>query len=524
MPRTDQRRRLQAVTFVDTVGSTRIAAELGDQRWQIILRKELVLLRNLLKEHGGREVDVAGDGLFAVFDEPASAVRFAARAAGAVRKIGLEIRAGIHFGECEFAEGHPSGIVVHTGARTMSVAGPGEVTVTQTVRDLVSGGGLRFEDRGVHELKGVPGTWTIFGLTASDGEPVAGPLGDTEAAERRLEASAPMPVVRRRMLITAVTAAILASSVLTYLLAREPTRSPSLPSGINRLLRLDPASGDVRLLPGLLPHLSGELPGLAVGEGGVWAVDTIVHHIDLTDMTREGVVEDVSSVYQRSTRAVATGFDDLWVAVGPSLYRIDPADDEVVDRRDFPGLSTSIATGMAVGVDAVWVTKTDGTLFRIDPTEGLRVEETIELGGSLSDVTIADDAVWIADEFGDVIRVDPARNRETDRIHVSGTPKALAATTEHLWIVDPAGLVTVIDLRTRSIRKVINVGGRPVDVAVGLDAIWVADEGRDRVMKLTESTLEEEDHYPIGGPAAAIAIDETQGVIWVRTSGGRTKA
>jgi hypothetical protein len=166
------------VVFLDTVGSTRIAAELGDERWQVLLRRELAVLRHLLKERGGREVDAAGDGLFVLFREPAQGVRFAADAALAVRELGLETRAGVHFGETEFAEGHPGGIVVHTGARTMSTGGPGEVIVTQTVRDLVSGGNLRFAEHGVHELKGVPGTWPLFRLVGIDGQSLAPPLAE----------------------------------------------------------------------------------------------------------------------------------------------------------------------------------------------------------------------------------------------------------------------------------------------------------------------------------------------------------
>lgn len=110
---------MRAVVFLDTVGSTQIASELGDERWQTLLRRELKILRRLLKESDGREVDVAGDGLFALFDEPAAAVRFAASAVEAVREIGVEVRAGVHFGEVEISEGHPAGIVVHTGARAM---------------------------------------------------------------------------------------------------------------------------------------------------------------------------------------------------------------------------------------------------------------------------------------------------------------------------------------------------------------------------------------------------------------------
>lgn len=123
-----------------------VASELGDERWQTLLRRELQILRRLLKERGGREVDVAGDGLFALFREPAPAIRFAASACQAVRGIGLEIRAGVHFGEVEFSDGRPGGIVVHTGARAMSVGGAGEVVATQGVRDLLTGGGLVFAD------------------------------------------------------------------------------------------------------------------------------------------------------------------------------------------------------------------------------------------------------------------------------------------------------------------------------------------------------------------------------------------
>jgi class 3 adenylate cyclase len=104
------------VVFVDTVGSTPIATSLGDQRWQELLRRELAILRKLLKARGGEEVDTAGDGLFALFKEPAPAIRFAVAACQAVRTIGLEIRAGVHFGEVEFSDGRPGGIVVHTGA------------------------------------------------------------------------------------------------------------------------------------------------------------------------------------------------------------------------------------------------------------------------------------------------------------------------------------------------------------------------------------------------------------------------
>jgi class 3 adenylate cyclase len=120
------------------------------------------VVRRELDRFRGREVDTAGDGFLAAFDGPARAVRCAMAAGDAVRDLGVEIRAGIHTGECELDGPKIRGIAVHTGARIASLAGAGEVLVSQTVKDLVSGSGLAFDDRGVHELKGVPGEWRVY--------------------------------------------------------------------------------------------------------------------------------------------------------------------------------------------------------------------------------------------------------------------------------------------------------------------------------------------------------------------------
>lgn len=506
--------------FLDTVGSTQVATELGDERWQVLLRRELAVLRHLLKECGGREVDAAGDGLFALFREPAQAVRFAAEAALSVRELGLEIRAGVHFGECEFAEGHPGGIVVHTGARTMSTGGPGDVIVTQTVRDLVSGGSLRFASHGVHELKGVPGTWPLFTLTGIDGETLAPPLTEEEAVSRRREAASYTPVVRRRTFVAAVLGALIASSIGTYLLTRGDEDPVPRPPGINRLIRFDPATGAVTMLPHALSPPVGGSSGLAVGEGGVWATDVVLSHMDPSDGKLEGTVQDINpTVFQGSTGAVTTGLDDVWVASASGLFRIDPADDEVLDMRPFTDVGQAVATSVAVGRDAVWVTKIDGTLFRISPTRGLPIEGTISLGGGLpSDIVIAEGGVWVADEFGDLIRVDE-RTEETETFQIGGTPKALAATENRLWIVDSEGFVVEFDLRTRRVLRAIPIGGRPVDVAVGSGAVWIADQRGEQLVRIDE-TSHEPSLFTLPGPPATLAIDEDHGLIWIRTAGG----
>jgi class 3 adenylate cyclase len=153
---------LATVLFTDIVGSTERAAELGDRRWRELLSTHDTAVRRELERFRGREVDTAGDGFLAAFDGPARAVRCALSAGDAVRQLGVEIRAGIHTGECELDGPKIRGIAVHTGARIASLAGPSEVLVSQTVKDLVAGSGLAFDDRGVHALKGVPGEWRVY--------------------------------------------------------------------------------------------------------------------------------------------------------------------------------------------------------------------------------------------------------------------------------------------------------------------------------------------------------------------------
>jgi class 3 adenylate cyclase len=157
---------LATVLFTDIGDSTAKAAELGDRRWRELLALHQRIVRRELARHRGREVDAAGDGFFATFDGPARAIRCACAIVDAMAEHELEIRAGLHTGECEVVDGKVVGIAVHTGARVASHAEPGEVVVSSTVRDLVAGSGIEFSDRGAHELKGVPGTWRIYTVDA----------------------------------------------------------------------------------------------------------------------------------------------------------------------------------------------------------------------------------------------------------------------------------------------------------------------------------------------------------------------
>jgi TolB-like protein len=155
---------LATILFTDIVGSTDLAASLGDRAWRQLVAAHHAAVRRELRQFGGREVDTAGDGFFATFGQPAQAVRAADGIVTAVAKLGVSVRAGLHTGEAEAAGQKIGGIAVHIASRVMSAAGPGEVLVSGTLRELVAGSGLDFGDRGLHDLKGVPGEWHLWAL------------------------------------------------------------------------------------------------------------------------------------------------------------------------------------------------------------------------------------------------------------------------------------------------------------------------------------------------------------------------
>jgi pimeloyl-ACP methyl ester carboxylesterase/class 3 adenylate cyclase len=164
----DSDRVLATVLFADIAGSTELATQLGDSRWHGLLDRFYNVARRQLERFRGREIDTAGDGFFATFDGPARAIRCAAAICRGARLLGLEVRAGVHTGECEVMGSKIGGIAVHIGARVAGQASPGEVLVSNTVKDLVAGSGIAFRDCGTHALKGVSGEWQLYAVTAAN--------------------------------------------------------------------------------------------------------------------------------------------------------------------------------------------------------------------------------------------------------------------------------------------------------------------------------------------------------------------
>ena len=367
-------RGLGAVLFTDIVGSTTIAAEMGNTRWGELVARHHRLIRGLIHRSGGREIDTAGDGFFVAFERPADAIRCAVEATEAVRGLGIEIRAGVAFGELETVGRKPGGLVVNTAARVMSVAGPGEVLVPASVREIVPGAGITFAEHGVHQLKGLDGEFRLFGVTGVDGREVVPPLEEEEAAERRRKY---FPTGGRRWaLIAGIGAGVLALIVAASIVFSGGTESAKETNGARYSVALiDTETGDVRspVSVGNQRAISLDFVDhpMAVGEGGVWLLQApLLLHID---PRHEGVIHyDQFDVGIGPSQSVVTAFDAVWVLTGNSLYRVNPATDEPDEFLHLPVPSGIATYSVAVADDSLWVGQSDGTVVRLNTRTGAR--------------------------------------------------------------------------------------------------------------------------------------------------------
>ena len=266
MAPTEREHVLVAVLFTDIVGSTELAAHMGDESWKRLLRKHHEIVSHLVKERGGRVVDTAGDGVFAVFNRPAAGIQCAFDAIQALRAIGVDIRAGLHFGESESSEGKVSGIAVHTASRVMALAGAGEILITGTVRDLIAGKRISVADRGAHDLKGIPTTWNVFSVEEIDGKRTPPPMEPNEAeALRQRTVTSGRQARSRSFVVGAIAGLLVLAGVAAYLLKGnegDPHGGPARPTSLVHI--------DLETQRRSQISVGDTVTALTLGEGSVW--------------------------------------------------------------------------------------------------------------------------------------------------------------------------------------------------------------------------------------------------------------
>jgi class 3 adenylate cyclase/streptogramin lyase len=514
------RGRLGAVLFTDIVGSTAIAAEMGNRRWAALISRHHQVVRRELRRFAGREHDTAGDGFFATFERPVDAIRGAVAIVGAVRTLGIELRAGVTFGELEVEGGKPSGLAVNTAARVMSVAGPGEVLVPASVRDIVSGAGISFQEHGTHHLKGLEDEAHLFLVTAVEGEPVGPPLGSEDATARRAGIAPASSRTGRRTLVGAVAAAAVAVAAILWFTRGGDAPPEQDERAATYLVELDPEDGSERQRIEIVrPSRSSAHPdtprSVEAGKGAVWVLDPgfegpTLLHVDPEDGDAREPILIEQPAFQLS---MVTAFDAVWVAAADRLVRVSASTDEQQVVHRFRYREGDGDAWVTADRHHLWVGRTDGVLMRLTPsgeTAERKVSDSVDL------LAGAEEGVYVIDHLtGEVSRVD--RNLETLwTTPVVGTINRIAFDGDYVWLLDwSSGIVTRLSTSSGVPAGQAPIGPGATDLAVGGGALWVThDDGTisriDRVTREVTPTF-----VRVGGEASAIAFDLDRGSLWV---------
>ncbi len=461
----DPQRILATLLFTDIVGSTQRAEELGDARWRRLLTTHHRIVRRTLKEYRGRELDTAGDGFFALFDQPSDAIACTETLMSRLRAIDIEIRAGVHLGEVEVMGPTVGGISVHVAARVMSKAGPGQILVSSTVRDLMTGSDITFEDEGFHDLKGVTSQVHLFAVRRETRDEEA----RGEPGEDREDDHEPRPHPRRWAWALGAVALI---AVVTFAITRNG--EGAFDPRPDTVVRLNPADGSVAGGAQV-----GTRPTVIAydGAGSLWVGNFDDKTVQRVDVAADDTADAAQGGVQSNPTGLTTGDDAVWVTNGfaHQLVRIDPGQANAATPID----TGTDVQGVAFGEDAVWVASPgSGELLRLDPvTQQLEPVELLE-GSEPRDVAVGGGAVWVADWAGArVLRVDPD-SFEIDAIALldGRAPTRIAFGEGYVWVTSrDSDSLTRIDPSALTATTIEHVGNGPLGVAAGAGAVWVAN-------------------------------------------------
>ena len=502
---------LTTVVMTDIVGSTEHAAELGDSGWRELVQLHHAVVRAALRRHGGREIDTAGDGFFAIFDAPAAAVNCVLEAAEQVRKLGVEIRVGVHVGEVEQVGVKVAGITVPIASRVMANAGPGEVLVSSTVRDLAAGSGLTFEDRGARQLKGVPGEWHVYAVGRATPEP-AEPGGAATARERRASAvrrAGARPIWKRRPRLVGASIVGLALIVVTSgLLVWKPWQLPALAAvAENSIGVIDPGRTEViREIP------VGNRPGgIAFSDEHAWVTNTGADTVSQIDLGTRSVVARID--VGRAPRGIAVSEGSVWVANSGqrTVSRINAAVGRVVQTIEVGNGPIAIA---AVG-RLLWVANaTDSTVVSIDAQTGA-IGKPIGVAATPIAVAVDDGGLWVASEDGaSISQLDPVTGTtRAAPIQLNARPTALALDPDSVWVASADGAITRVDRGTNRVTATIDVGGSLAAIVTSDNSIWVGDHDGN-VSRLEVANLSSEPRR-ISTSSAVASLSVVNGDVWV---------
>jgi class 3 adenylate cyclase len=472
---------LATVMFVDMVGSSEVAGEMGDRRWRVLLDRYHRTLRATVARYGGREMDSAGDGVFVLFTDQEYAVRCACAVAEDVQKLGVDVRAGVHAGRAERVGKKVGGISVHIGARVMAAAGAAEVLVSGVVHDLISGSGVDLDDRGWHHLKGIVDEVRLYAVTGLDGARRPEALDPDEARRRRDEVQQPPLLTRRpvrRILVGAALALLLAGVAVGAALSGGPHAVVIHPYSI---LRIDAHTGKI-------------LADIPVNNPAGTQLAVVPPHTIATLNQAQGLITEIDASTNRRT---PTGIQGLFL----------------------PGTAAAQSSGLGYARGDLWMADTKRTVTEINPEGG--IIQRYRLSGNPTMVTTSGGVPWVIGWNGQVYAFDPSTGSFVQRGRMGGWATGAVAGEGAVWVVD-SGDNTVARIAPGSGRVTrIGVGVGSFAIAVGLNSIWTNNLGSNttrqtvsRIDPETRRVVAKFQVCPAGGQENFTGIAVAGGDVW----------